>query len=71
MLFVLQLEDYNRGAAAATTFLAANPNHSYMKNNVRNYKEILNVTEEHFVDMEAGEYEVSTSCLKLYAYIPH
>lgn len=57
-----QLQDYPRAAAAATTFLAVNPKHSYMNNNKENYKNILNVTAEHFVDLEAGEYEVSSLC---------
>ena len=40
-----------------------------MNNNIKNYKDVLNVTAEHFKDMEAGEYEVRWKQRQKYIYV--
>lgn len=57
----LQLGDMEKAAAAATTFLVANPGHRYMTTNVQKYKEILEVDASQFIDLEAPMFEVSKS----------
>ncbi|XP_067929835.1 prolyl 3-hydroxylase 1-like isoform X2 [Watersipora subatra] len=52
-----KLGESSKGAAAATTFLVVNPTHEYMRNNLKNYKNVLHVGRDHFIDLEAGEYE--------------
>lgn len=47
-----------KGAAAATTFLVANPKHDYMSTNLANYREHLGVPEDDLIDLEAAEYQV-------------